>query len=84
MVKLSTFLYHITMNKDIELQKLANRIKTTRLEKKLSQEELAHRCNFDRTYISLLERAKRNPSYFNLLRICVGLEVTLSELLKDL
>ena len=72
------------MNKDIELEKLANRIKAKRLEKKLSQEELAHKCDFDRTYISLLERAKRNPSYFNLLRLCAGLEVTVSELLKDL
>jgi transcriptional regulator with XRE-family HTH domain len=72
------------MNKDTELQKLANRIKAIRLEKKLSQEELAHRCDFDRTYISLLERAKRNPSYFNLLRLCVGLEISVSELLKDL
>ncbi len=72
------------MNRDIELEKLANRIKFTRLDKKLSQEELAHRCNFDRTYISLLERAKRNPSYFNLLRLCVGLEVKLSELLEAL
>jgi transcriptional regulator with XRE-family HTH domain len=72
------------MNKDTELQKLAHKIKATRLEKDLSQEELAHRCDFDRTYISLLERAKRNPSYFNLLRLCVGLEISLSELLKDL
>ena len=72
------------MNKDIELKKLSNRIKATRLEKKLSQEELAHKCDFDRTYISLLERSKRNPSYFNLIRLCVGLEVSLSELLKDL
>ena len=72
------------MNKDTELQKLANRIKSIRLEKKLSQEALAHRCDFDRTYISLLERAKRNPSYFNLIRLCVGLEISVSELLKDL
>jgi len=72
------------MNKDIELEKLANKIKAIRLEKNLSQEALAHRCDFDRTYISLLERAKRNPSYFNLVRLCIGLEVSVSELLKDL
>jgi transcriptional regulator with XRE-family HTH domain len=72
------------MNKDTELQKLSHKIKATRLEKDLSQEALAHRCDFDRTYISLLERAKRNPSYFNLLRLCVGLEVSISELLEPL
>jgi transcriptional regulator with XRE-family HTH domain len=72
------------MNKDIELKKLAERIKAVRLEKKISQEALAHKCDFDRTYISLLERAKRNPSYFNLIRLCEGLEISISELLQEL
>jgi len=72
------------MNRDIELQKLAKRIKTVRLEKKISQEALAHKCDFDRTYISMLERAKRNPTYFNLLRLCEGLKISISELLKEL
>jgi transcriptional regulator with XRE-family HTH domain len=72
------------MNRDIELQKLAERIKTVRLEKKFSQEALAHKCDFDRTYISMLERAKRNPTYFNLLRLCEGLEISISELVEEL
>ena len=72
------------MNRDIELQKLAKRIKAVRLEKKISQEALAHKCDFDRIYISMLERAKRNPTYFNLLRLCEGLEISISELLKEL
>jgi len=72
------------MNRDIELKKLAERIKTVRLEKKISQEALAHKCNFDRTYISMLERAKRNPTYFNLLRLCEGLEISISKLLEEL
>ena len=72
------------MNRDIELQKLAERIKAVRLEKKISQEALAHKCDFDRTYISMLERAKRNPTYFNLLRLCKGLEISIVELLEEL
>ena len=72
------------MNRDIELEKLAKRIKAVRLEKKISQEALAHKCDFDRTYISLLERAKRNPTYLNLLRLCEGLEISISELLEEL
>ncbi|MCG3673265.1 helix-turn-helix transcriptional regulator [Aliarcobacter butzleri] len=68
-------------NKD--LKKLAEKIKETRLSKNLTQEELAHKCNFDRTYISMLERAKRNPSYLNLLKLCEGLEIQICELLKD-
>jgi len=72
------------MEKNTALLKLAQRIKQLRQEQQLSQEELANICNFDRTYISLLERAKRNPSYFNLLRLSVGLDLSLSQLLKDI
>jgi len=69
--------------KDI-LQKLANNIKTRRAELNLSQEKLAEICDFDRTYISLLERAKRNPSFLNLKKLSAGLNVNLSDLLKDI
>ena len=66
------------------LQKLANNIKARRVELNLSQEKLAEICDFDRTYISLLERAKRNPSFLNLKKLSVGLNVNLSDLLKDI
>jgi len=72
------------MEKNIELKKLADRIKTVRTEKGLSQEELAYLSSFDRTYISLLERAKRNPSFYNLLKLSKGLNIPLSDLLKGL
>jgi transcriptional regulator with XRE-family HTH domain len=72
------------MEKNIELKKLADRIKSVRIEKGLSQEELAYLSSFDRTYISLLERAKRNPSFYNLLKLAKGLNIPLSDLLKGL
>ncbi|WP_457747586.1 helix-turn-helix domain-containing protein [Sulfurimonas sp.] len=72
------------MEKNIELKKLADRIKRVRAEKGLSQEELAYLSSFDRTYISLLERAKRNPSFYNLLKLSKGLDIPLSDLLKGL
>ncbi|MCK5678139.1 MAG: helix-turn-helix transcriptional regulator [Flavobacteriaceae bacterium] len=65
------------------LNKLANNIKSQRYKLGLSQEKLAEICNFDRTYISLLERAKRNPSYLSLKKLCHGLEIELSDLLKE-
>jgi transcriptional regulator with XRE-family HTH domain len=65
------------------LTQLAKRIKTRRSELNISQEKLAEKCNFDRTYISLLERAKRNPSYLSLKKLCLGLEIDLIELLKE-
>jgi transcriptional regulator with XRE-family HTH domain len=59
---------------------LGQAIKTQREQLGLSQEKLADRCGFDRTYISMLERGKRNPSLINLLKLVKGLEITLSKL----
>jgi len=70
-------------NKEVLLNQLAKKIKKRRNELNISQEKLAEKCDFDRTYISLLERAKRNPSYLSLLKLCVGLELELIELLKE-
>ena len=50
----------------------------------LSQESLAERCGFDRTYISMLERGKRNLSLLNLIKLAKGLNITVSELTKGL
>lgn len=68
---------------EILLKKLAAKIKERRVELNLSQEKLAEICNFDRTYISLLERSKRNPSFLNLKRLSSGLNIELSVLLQD-
>ncbi|HQU84051.1 MAG TPA: helix-turn-helix transcriptional regulator [Pyrinomonadaceae bacterium] len=62
---------------------LGQKIKKRREELELSQEKLAEKCEFDRTYISLLERGKRNISFTNLLRLADGLEISASELIKD-
>lgn len=66
-----------------ELLKLGIKIKEHRLKLNLSQEALAYKCGFDRTYISMLERGKRNPSYLNLLKLCLGLEIKIDDLLKE-
>jgi transcriptional regulator with XRE-family HTH domain len=59
---------------------LGNAIKERRNKLGLSQEKLADRCGFDRTYISMLERGKRNPSLLNLLRLAYGLGTSVSKL----
>lgn len=76
------YYYSMTNQEKILLEKLAKQIQSRRHALNLSQEKLAEKCSFDRTYISLLERAKRNPSYLNLEKLCVGLEINLSDLLK--
>lgn len=49
----------------------------------LSQEELAYRCNLDRTYISLLERGKRNPTINVISSISRNLNVQASEFIRQ-
>lgn len=65
------------------LNKLAEKIKSKRVESSLSQEALADKCGLDRTYISLVERSKRNPSYLSLIKICEGLEIDIKELIGE-
>ena len=65
---------------------LARSIRARREAAGLSQEQLADQCGFDRTYISMLERGKRNPSFVNLLRLAKGLGIsvaTLTEVYKN-
>jgi len=60
------------------LLSLGENIKKYRIALDLSQEGLADKCGFDRTYISMLERGKRNPSLINLIRLADGLGVSLA------
>jgi transcriptional regulator with XRE-family HTH domain len=50
----------------------------------ISQEAFAHECGLDRTYISGIERGRRNVSLKNIERIAEALEVSLSELFEGL
>lgn len=55
-------------------------VRRIRKAQKLSQEELAHRAGVDRTYVSQIERAVKNPTVQSLDRIAVALGVPLTEL----
>jgi len=52
-------------------------IRTLRDEVGISQEELAGRSGLDRTYISGIERGRRNPSVRSLQRVSDALGTTL-------
>ena len=60
-------------------EKVGQRIKELRTKQGLSQEEFAFKCDLDRTYITSLERGKRNISLENLEKIAKALNMTLSE-----
>lgn len=57
-------------------------VRDLRRQQGLSQEELGHRTEMDRSYISDLERGTRNPSVKALGRIAEALGVSPAELLR--
>lgn len=63
------------------LVSLGNRIKEIRLQKKISQTEIAYRCGFDKSNYNTIESGKRNPTIISLLKIAKALDVSLLELL---
>ena len=63
----------------MNLVSIGNRVKTLRIYKGLSQDELARRIDFDRTYLSRVESGKQNVTVETLLKICEGLGVTIKE-----
>jgi transcriptional regulator with XRE-family HTH domain len=64
--------------------KIGKRIKEVREIKKMSQKDLAYSADLDRSYIASVENGQRNISIVNLEKIAAALEVTLSELFKEL
>lgn len=63
------------------LIKLGERIKTIRTEKGLSLEEVAKKIGKDRQSVHKLEKGDFNPSYLYLRQICIGLDITMGDLL---
>jgi len=59
---------------------VAKNVKKYRTRKGISQEELAARAGFYRSYINLLETARRSPSAYTLHRVANALRVKISEL----
>jgi transcriptional regulator with XRE-family HTH domain len=63
------------------LIKFGERVREIRKEKKLSQEDLAHKADLHRTYIGMIERAEKNLTLINIEKIASALETTVSDLL---
>lgn len=58
-------------------------MKQHRKELKLSQEEIADLSGLDRTFISLLERAQRQPSLNTIISIARSLQIEAHVLVKE-
>lgn len=73
----------MTDSEKSELEKLGERLRSLRLAKDVSQEKFAEIAGLDRTYISGLERGKRNPSFLILKKLAEILNVSPNEFFGD-
>lgn len=64
------------------LKNFGDRVRALRLYLGVSQEKLALDCGLDRTYISGIERGKRNVSLINIHRLAEALGVPAADLLQ--
>jgi transcriptional regulator with XRE-family HTH domain len=70
-----------TQNIDL-MQAFAAEVKARRRVRGVSQEELAHRSDVNRTFVAKVELAQNQPSLSVLYKLSMGLDVELPELLR--
>jgi len=63
--------------------RFGKRLKEVREVVGISQEKLAEYANLHRTYVSSVERGKRNISLVNIERLAAALGVSMGELMPD-
>ena len=69
------------MEESIQI-KVGKRIKQIRIDKNISQQDLAARCNFEKTNMSRLEAGRANATLSTLEVVSKALEVEVVELFK--
>jgi transcriptional regulator with XRE-family HTH domain len=68
------------MKKDEALKRIGLNIKRIREERKISQQDLAAVCNFEKSSMSRLEAGRTNFTIGTLLKICEALGINLTEI----
>ena len=69
------------MTKESLQKNIGLRIKQLRLQKDVSQQDLAAQCNFEKSNMSRLEAGNVNPSAYTLLKIAKSLNIEIKEIL---
>ena len=71
------------MGDDGQIKKaFGNTLRELRLERNISQEELAAISGVDRSYVSLIERGINSPSLIMIYNLCKGLDIPVSKLFE--
>lgn len=63
----------------MDKQEIAQKIKNLRIERKMTQNALAHQAGVSPTYIYQLERGEKSPTLEYLDHICWGLGISIEE-----
>jgi putative transcriptional regulator len=71
------------MDKKVMLEQLGLKVKEIRLQKGLTQTELANKIGKDHPSINKLENGKVNPSYIFLCEVAEGLDVSFNDLIPE-
>lgn len=66
----------------IVLRDVTRRIKEVRRMKKLTVQEVAYRCNIERSNLSRIEAGRTNVTLKTLCTICTALEIKLTDIIK--
>ncbi|NYJ26630.1 helix-turn-helix domain-containing protein [Allomuricauda sp. ARW1Y1] len=62
--------------------KVGERIREIRVQKNLSQQDLAAKCNFEKSNMSRLEAGKVNCTLSTINKVAIALDVKIEELFK--
>ncbi len=65
-----------------QVEHISKRIKQLRRERGLTVQELAYRCDMERSNVSRIESGRSNPTLRTLCVICRALEISLGELVE--
>ncbi len=68
------------MNYSDEIIRISLNIRTLRTKKKLTVQELAYRCNIERSNLSRIEAGRSNLTIKTICQICNALEVELTDI----
>lgn len=75
--------YNCSMDKKAMLEQLGLKVKEIRLQKGLTQTELANKIGKDHPSINKLENGKVNPSYIFLCEVAEGLGTNIRNVLPE-
>lgn len=65
------------------LVKIGERIRNIRMKKKMTQNDLAIECEFEKASMSRLESGRSNPTVRTLQKVCNALDINIVELFKE-